>query len=168
MHSLRNSPPDCFSQMLTHLEPRVSCTACNSLGSKPPPYHGPMWASDPTFSVFTNPKILFIPIIIYHRTKYKNGGAVVALRFRRWYLDLFRRRCSRGCFLSGDLLFRHFDFAELGQVCPVCLGGCRRLAAGRTIAAATTAATATVVALPITAGVGHAAFRLRHAVRFGL
>ena len=31
MHSLRNSPPDCFSQMLTHLEPRVSCTACNSL-----------------------------------------------------------------------------------------------------------------------------------------
>ncbi len=38
MHSLRNSPPDCFSQMLTHLEPRVSCTACNSLGSKPPPY----------------------------------------------------------------------------------------------------------------------------------
>ena len=24
--------PDCFSQMLTHLEPRVSCTACNSLG----------------------------------------------------------------------------------------------------------------------------------------
>ena len=38
MHSLRNSPPDCFSQMLMHLEPRVSCTACNSLGSKPPPY----------------------------------------------------------------------------------------------------------------------------------
>ena len=31
MHSLRNSPPDCFSQLLTHLEPRVSCTACNSL-----------------------------------------------------------------------------------------------------------------------------------------
>ena len=31
MHSLRNSPPDCFSQMLMHLEPRVSCTACNSL-----------------------------------------------------------------------------------------------------------------------------------------
>ena len=31
LHSLRNSPPDCFSQMLTHLEPRVSCTACNSL-----------------------------------------------------------------------------------------------------------------------------------------
>ena len=22
-HSLRNSPPDCFSQMLAHLEPRV-------------------------------------------------------------------------------------------------------------------------------------------------
>ena len=83
MHSLRNSPPDCFSQMLTHLEPRVSCTACNSLGSKPPPYHGPMWGSDPTFSVFTNPKILFIPIIIYRRAKYKNGGAVVALRLRR-------------------------------------------------------------------------------------
>ena len=36
MHSLRNSPPDCFSQMLTHLEPRVSCTACNSLGRLPP------------------------------------------------------------------------------------------------------------------------------------
>ena len=32
MHSLRNSPPDCFSQMLALLEPRVSCTACNSLG----------------------------------------------------------------------------------------------------------------------------------------
>ena len=42
MHSLRNSPPDCFSQTLTHLEPRVSCTACNSLGSKPPPY-GFLW-----------------------------------------------------------------------------------------------------------------------------
>ena len=38
MHSLRNSPPDCFSQMLTHLEPRVSCTACNSLRSKALPY----------------------------------------------------------------------------------------------------------------------------------
>ena len=38
MHSLRNSPPDCFSQMLTHLEPRVSCATRNSLGSKPPPY----------------------------------------------------------------------------------------------------------------------------------
>ncbi len=42
MHSLRNSPPDCFSQTLTHLEPRVSRTACNSLGSKPPPY-GFLW-----------------------------------------------------------------------------------------------------------------------------
>ena len=31
LYSLRNSPPDCFSQMLTHLELRVSCTACNSL-----------------------------------------------------------------------------------------------------------------------------------------
>lgn len=31
LYSLRNSPLDCFSQMLTHLEPRVSCTACNSL-----------------------------------------------------------------------------------------------------------------------------------------
>ena len=31
LYSLRNSPPDCFSQMLTHLEPRVSCTTCNSL-----------------------------------------------------------------------------------------------------------------------------------------
>ena len=31
MHSLRNSPPDCFSQMLTHLEPRVSCAVRNSL-----------------------------------------------------------------------------------------------------------------------------------------
>ena len=38
MRALRNSPPDCFSQMLTHLEPRISCTACNSLGSKPSPY----------------------------------------------------------------------------------------------------------------------------------
>ena len=47
LYSLRNSPPDCFSQMLTHLELRVSCTACNSLIA---PY-----------IFFTNTRLLLFP-----------------------------------------------------------------------------------------------------------
>ena len=57
MHSLRNSPPDCFSQMPAHLEPRVSCATRNSLGSKPPPYgKSKKTGVCPLFSMFDDEK----------------------------------------------------------------------------------------------------------------
>ena len=99
--------------MLTHLEPRVSCTACNSLGSKPPPY-GFLWR-------YGNRNAVGADSIRPPEVRLTHAGAVVQIALQK--VEIVYPSCR---VLSYVLMPNHLHF--LLEIRPVTQGG-RQIAA---------------------------------------